>query len=143
MTLKEWLAAERVSIGEFAARIGRSAEAVRRYVAGERIPDKETMPLIAEQTNGAVLPNDFFGIEQGPTVANDANLPMDGTGTAGALSASATKSEEIIRSADRHQEGGHGGPFLPFSATSSATSAPPQLSPGSQVSSRVGEADAA
>lgn len=62
MTLQDWLDRESVTVGEFASRIGRSSEAVRRYVMGDRIPDRETMPLIAQETAGAVTPNDFFGI---------------------------------------------------------------------------------
>jgi transcriptional regulator with XRE-family HTH domain len=62
MTLKEWLSEHDVAVAEFAARIGRTAEAVRRYASGERIPDKSTMPLIADATSGAVTANDFFGI---------------------------------------------------------------------------------
>lgn len=62
MKLKDWLAENEVSVAEFATRIGRTAESVRRYAAGERIPDKETMPLIASETAGAVTANDFFGI---------------------------------------------------------------------------------
>jgi hypothetical protein len=52
-----------ISNGAFGERIKRSAEAVRRYAAGERIPDKETMPLIVSETRGAVTPNDFFAID--------------------------------------------------------------------------------
>ena len=62
MTLKEWLADNGVSVPQFAAKIGRSPEAVRRYALGERIPDKDTMPIIAAETAGLVTPNDFFGI---------------------------------------------------------------------------------
>ena len=62
MTLKDWLAANEVSVSQFAARIKRTPETVRRYAAGERIPDKDTMPIIAEETNGDVTANDFFGI---------------------------------------------------------------------------------
>jgi transcriptional regulator with XRE-family HTH domain len=62
MLLKDWLESEGVSVPQLAARIGRTPEAVRRYVAGERIPDKDTMPLIAEQTSFRVTANDFFGI---------------------------------------------------------------------------------
>lgn len=62
MKLKDWLAENEVSVADFAARIGRTAESVRRYAAGERIPDKETMPLIAAETGGSVTANDFFGI---------------------------------------------------------------------------------
>ena len=63
MTLKEWLAAKEIAHGDFAKMIGRTPEAVRRYANGERIPDRETMPLIHEHTGGQVTANDFFGIE--------------------------------------------------------------------------------
>lgn len=62
MTLKEWLVAEDIPIPRFAIRIRRTPEAVRRYVNGERIPDRDTMPLIVMETRGKVTPNDFFGI---------------------------------------------------------------------------------
>lgn len=66
MTLKEWLSEQEVTVPQFAARIGRTSEAVRRYATGERIPDKETMPLIATETQNAVTANDFFGIAPSP-----------------------------------------------------------------------------
>ncbi len=62
MTLKDWLEREGLAPASFAPRIGRSSEAVRRYASGERIPDRETMPLIAAATAGDVTANDFFGI---------------------------------------------------------------------------------
>jgi hypothetical protein len=61
-TLKEWLAAKDMPITRFASLIERTPEAVRRYVNGERIPDRETMPAIVRHTGGDVTPNDFFGI---------------------------------------------------------------------------------
>lgn len=68
MTLRDWLEQEGVSVPQFASRIGRTAEAVRRYVSGERIPDKDTMPLIAHATRRKVTPNDFFDLA--PVKAN-------------------------------------------------------------------------
>lgn len=62
MTLKHWMEDNGVSAPAFAGRIGRSTQAVRRYMAGERIPDRSTMPIIFEETRGAVTPNDFFGV---------------------------------------------------------------------------------
>jgi hypothetical protein len=62
VSLHGWLRENDVSNVEFGARIGRSGEAVRRYAAGERIPDKETMPRIVNETAGAVTPNDFFDL---------------------------------------------------------------------------------
>lgn len=62
MQLKDWLDQEGLKPAHFAPRIKRSAEAVRRYALGERIPDKATMPLIVRETGGAVTANDFFEI---------------------------------------------------------------------------------
>lgn len=69
-TLGEWLEEKDVPVVVFATRIGRSPQAVRRYVNGERIPDRETMPLIVAETGGEVTANDFFGI--GPASAEEA-----------------------------------------------------------------------
>lgn len=69
MKLGEWLDANGVTVGEFATRIERAPESVRRYISGERIPDKETMPLIARHTDNQVTANDFFGIEPERKVA--------------------------------------------------------------------------
>jgi len=66
MTLAEWLKAKGLNNAEFGVRINRTAEAVRRYAAGERIPDKETMPIIARETDGEVTPNDFFDLGEAP-----------------------------------------------------------------------------
>jgi len=63
MTLKDWLEESGVEPSAFAERIGRTSESVRRYVNGARIPDRETMPLIFEKTDGRVTANDFFGIK--------------------------------------------------------------------------------
>lgn len=62
MTLKDWLIEKGLSHGQFAEMIGRTSEAVRRYAAGDRIPDRETMPKIVAETGGHVTPNDFFGV---------------------------------------------------------------------------------
>ncbi len=61
MRLSDWLKENNVSNAEFGRRIDRTAEAIRRYAAGDRIPDRETMPLIAEATGGVVTANDFYG----------------------------------------------------------------------------------
>ena len=62
MKLKDWLEANEIAPAIFARRIDRTAETVRRYIAGERIPDKATMPLIVAATAGVVTANDFFDI---------------------------------------------------------------------------------
>lgn len=80
MTLKEWLSEKGIEPGAFAERIGRTAESVRRYLNGDRIPDRQTMPLIVAETGGRVTANDFFGIDAADhvdtdTVSNPARSP--------------------------------------------------------------------
>lgn len=62
MKLSTWLSEEALSFAEFAPRIDRTAEAVRRYANGERIPDRDTMPKIVRETGGRVTANDFFDV---------------------------------------------------------------------------------
>lgn len=62
MKLSAWLEREGIGNGIFGTRIGRSAEAVRRYASGERIPDRDTMPLIVRETSGDVMPADFYDL---------------------------------------------------------------------------------
>ena len=62
MKLSQYLADTDQTEAAFAERIGRSREAVRRYCNGERIPDRETMPLIVQASDGRVQPNDFFDL---------------------------------------------------------------------------------
>ena len=86
MTLKDWLIEQNVEPSAFAERIGRTTEAVRRYVNGARIPDRATMPLIVSETRGTVTANDFFGID---TVQN-ADHAGDDTGVTEKRSAGKT-----------------------------------------------------
>lgn len=69
MKLKAWLERENLTHGEFAERIDRTAESVRRYASGERIPDRDTMPRIVRETGGAVTANDFFDLDEAPQPA--------------------------------------------------------------------------
>lgn len=62
VTLQEYLTRADIDRIEFAARIGVSTETVRRYLTGDRIPDKERMLRIALATDGQVTANDFFGL---------------------------------------------------------------------------------
>ncbi|MBR0700149.1 hypothetical protein JQ599_09580 [Bradyrhizobium diazoefficiens] len=55
------------SMGE---RIGKSGEAVRRYRAGEREPDFETIQKIYRETDGQVTPNDWVGVGLRPDEAS-------------------------------------------------------------------------
>ena len=60
MQLRRWLDNRDITVADFAARIGVTAQAVHRYVAGERVPRRDVMERIKRATRGAVQPNDFF-----------------------------------------------------------------------------------
>jgi hypothetical protein len=66
MLLQDWLARNNLTYGQFGAAISRTAEAVRRYANGERIPDREAMIAIARETGDQVTPNDFYGLVHAP-----------------------------------------------------------------------------
>lgn len=62
MTLNQYLDEAQLDRFQFAEQIGVAPETVRRYLTGERRPDKENLKSIAEATGGKVTANDFFGI---------------------------------------------------------------------------------
>ena len=62
MLLSTYLERKKISPGDFAQRVGVSAEAVRLYLNGKRIPRTRTMEKISEVTDGKVQPNDFFSV---------------------------------------------------------------------------------
>ncbi|HDZ73750.1 MAG TPA: XRE family transcriptional regulator [Aurantimonas coralicida] len=64
MKLKDYLAGRKVSIAEFAKRIGVSHEAVRRYINRERRPDWDVLERIVKATKGAVSADDFLDDEK-------------------------------------------------------------------------------
>ena len=63
MQLSQYLADQRLSPREFAAKIGVSSEAVRLYLKGARRPRLEILHAIRKETAGAVTPNDFFAMD--------------------------------------------------------------------------------
>lgn len=62
MKLSDYLTHNSISPADFAKSIGVSKETVRRYIVGDRRPEREKLHTIAEATNGEVTANDFFGI---------------------------------------------------------------------------------
>ena len=62
MTLQQYLETASLDRHQFAAAINVSSETVRRYLKGDRIPDKTVMGRIALATGGKVTANDFFGL---------------------------------------------------------------------------------
>ena len=69
MKLSLYLSENGISFEAFAQKLGRSRQAVERYAAGKRIPDRETMPLIAAATGGIVGPADFYDLPPEPDAA--------------------------------------------------------------------------
>lgn len=60
MNLRPYLEERKMSVAEFARAIDVSVAALHRYLVGDRIPRQEILERIANITNGAVQPNDFF-----------------------------------------------------------------------------------
>lgn len=62
MKLDRYLKKEKLSSGEFAAKIGVAAWTVERYIAG-RVPDPKIVEAIHAATHGKVTPNDFYDLQ--------------------------------------------------------------------------------
>ena len=60
MTLNDYLRRRNLSPIVFAESIGVRYQSVYRYLAWERTPARDVMCRIAEVTDGAVQPNDFY-----------------------------------------------------------------------------------
>ncbi len=58
--LFRWRTKEGLSRAEAAERFEVSAETVRRWEVGERIPEKEKMSVIYTETRGFVDPSSFY-----------------------------------------------------------------------------------
>ena len=61
--MNDWLTSRGESRARFAQRIGVTAEAVRLWCAGERMPRREVMARIGDVTEGQVRPVDFYQTE--------------------------------------------------------------------------------
>ena len=62
MKLRQYIAEEGVTVGDFAKRVGASEGAVVKWCRGERIPGRDMMHRIARATRGYVRPDDFFDL---------------------------------------------------------------------------------
>lgn len=60
MKLKDYLSASGKTHAEFAEEIGVSVQSLYRYINGERIPDRDTMPKIMRATGEQVTANSFY-----------------------------------------------------------------------------------
>lgn len=65
MKIEEYLKRCQITQAMLASRVGVSVQAVSLFCLGERIPRPETMRKIYVATNGAVTPNDFYGLPDG------------------------------------------------------------------------------
>jgi len=62
VTLQQYLSEASLDRHQFAAQIGVSSEAVRRYLNCGRVPETRIMKRIVFATDGKVTANDFFGL---------------------------------------------------------------------------------
>lgn len=62
MKLKSWLETRHMSLSTFAKIIGVSRSQVYKYIYCGAIPKPEVMVKIFKVTEGAVTPNDFYGV---------------------------------------------------------------------------------
>ena len=69
MKIEDYLSLVGISRTEFAARIKATPEAVRLWGAGERVPSRNFMVKIFDETRGAVTANDFYGLSASPEEA--------------------------------------------------------------------------
>ena len=58
--LERYLTKGGITVEEFAARIGVTANSVYRYKAGKRVPRREVLQKIATATDGKITANDFL-----------------------------------------------------------------------------------
>lgn len=64
MKLSDYLAQNDIKPAAFAKDLNVTSEAVRLWLCGGRKPREDMLALIAEKTNGAVTPNDFFDFRE-------------------------------------------------------------------------------
>jgi len=65
MTLQKYLESQKLSVADFAKKIGVNKNNVYRYLAG-RVPVPTVTALIHKTTGGKVAPNDFYLAAKAP-----------------------------------------------------------------------------
>jgi len=65
MDIAAYLKQSKITPSAFSRAIGVSPESVRRYLQDGRVPRADIMARIVETTQGQVLPNDFFKLNNG------------------------------------------------------------------------------
>lgn len=78
MRIEEFVKKSKMKQEAFAEKIGVTQGALSRYVNGIRMPPPAIMRKIYVATNGAVTPNDFYGLPDGTLFfANPPSLPKE------------------------------------------------------------------
>lgn len=73
MKLADWLREQGLTQEAFGRRIEVQPQSVYRYCSGKRVPDDDVMRRIIAATDGAVTPNDFFGLPRAGEAGRDAD----------------------------------------------------------------------
>lgn len=82
MTLQDYLSREGLTFTAFALKIGtKHPRTVERYAKGQQIPDRTMMRRIVEETNGEVMPNDFYDISHVSTGTATEQMPSPDSST--------------------------------------------------------------
>lgn len=75
MDLKTYLSDNSIDVAKFAERLDVTKEAIRLWASGKRTPRPELMRRIVEETQGAVMPNDFLAPPETHERADSAMAP--------------------------------------------------------------------
>jgi hypothetical protein len=76
MRLAKFLNKKTIPHVTFAACIGVTPEALRRYLSGDRLPVWEVLVRIDKLTDGSVTPNDFLPLARARAAAIKDKLPI-------------------------------------------------------------------
>jgi transcriptional regulator with XRE-family HTH domain len=81
MTLDEYLRGQGLTAFAFARLIGVSHVAVGRWIKQQRFPSAQSLRIIAEATEGKVMPNDFLFVPKPPKRTGRFRTHIDRNGT--------------------------------------------------------------
>lgn len=81
MTLSEYLRGQGLTAFAFARLIGVSHVAVGRWIKQQRFPSAQSLRIIAEATEGKVMPNDFLFVPTPPKRTKRLRTQIDRNGT--------------------------------------------------------------
>ncbi|QDP61038.1 MAG: hypothetical protein Tp1123DCM1511741_27 [Prokaryotic dsDNA virus sp.] len=64
MELKEYLSEKKITVRNFSDKTDIPEDTLHKYIYKVRIPNKHNMQTLFKCTDGAVSPNDFYGIKE-------------------------------------------------------------------------------